>query len=115
MHHRFKKAFRWLQAPNPTHPLQDTEGGTNVSARFSHYIRRCIVSFYRRRMVFPIIYLILILLLFALLPMRSLLYPRETGADYRLSSLYQERARYVHIQLKDLHFTGYTRELAGLT
>lgn len=115
MKYKFKSPFRWLRKPNVHAPMADTEGGTNVSERFHHYICRSIAGFYRRRMVSPSIYLLLLLALFVFSPARSMLFPEQVTGQFKIADLYQNRSRYVHLPLSDLHFTGYTRQMLGLT
>ena len=115
MKYRFRSPFRWLRKPNVHAPMTDTEGGTNVSERFHHYISRSIAGFYRRRVLSPAIYLLILLGLFALSPARSMLYPMQVEGSFNLAELYQNQTHYVHLTLSNLHFTGYTRQMFGLT
>lgn len=115
MKYRFKTPFRWLRKPNINAPMTDTEGGTNVSERFNHYISRSIAGFYKRRMISPAIYLLILLALLLVSPTRSILFPRQLDGPIDPAALYQSRSHYVHIPLSQLRFTGYTRQMFGLT
>lgn len=80
-----------------------------------HYITRSIKSVYRRKLFSPIIYLILLLVLWIALPLSSILFPTKISDSDSLDALYQDNDQYIRTTLTDLHFTGYTQTLFGHT
>ena len=85
-----------------------------MSENYEHYISKNIKAFYRRRLFSPIIYLLVLAVLWIIFPLGDMLHPRQiTGND--LKSAYQNRQRYVRMTFTDLKFSGYTRESFGQT
>lgn len=82
---------------------------------YEHYISKHIKSVYTRRLVSPIIYLVVLLLLWLVLPLQELLFPQQISSRSQLSSYYQNKSTYVQVTLEDLYFTGYTNTLYGQT
>ena len=76
---------------------------------FDHYITKHIRLFYRRRILFPLIYLVLLIILWFAYPMHYMVFPNHYSGSCDLQSLYQEKERYLQIDLKDVYFTGYTK------
>ena len=71
---------------------------------------------YKRRLFSPVIYLILLLLIWIVTPISELAVPVQVTDGTQISTLYyQKRTHYVNITLQDLHFTGYTQTLFGRT
>ena len=77
--------------------------------QFDHYITKNIKSFYKHRIISPIIYLCLIAILFIVYPVGSMLLPKTIDTKDDLGNLYADKERYVRAQLNDLYFTGYTK------
>ncbi len=79
---------------------------------YSHYISRNIKTYYKRRLFSPVIYLLLLLLVWNLFSLTDLFFPKTlTDAD-TVDSIYRQE-KYITATLEDLHFTGYTREMFG--
>lgn len=86
-----------------------------MTSNFDHYISNSIKSLYRHKLFSPIIYLILLTILWIYFPVASILYPYHATSDSSLKKLYQSNQRYIEITLTDLKFTGYTQEMMGST
>lgn len=82
---------------------------------YERYISKHIKSVYKRRLISPIIYLVILLLLWLVLPLQELLFPQQINSRSQLSSNYQKKSTYVQVTLEDLYFTGYTNTLYGHT
>lgn len=82
---------------------------------YERYISKHIKSVYKRRLISPIIYLVVLLLLWLVLPLQELLFPQQINSRSQLSSNYQKKSTYVQVTLEDLYFTGYTNTLYGHT
>ncbi len=78
--------------------------------QFDHYISKSIRLFYRRRILFPILYLILLLALSVVYPVYGMFFPRRITAEDNMERLYKDRDRYVSASMGPLYFTGYTKE-----
>ena len=81
-----------------------------MTEQFDHYITKHIRLFYRQRIILPIIYLALLLILWFALPMHHMVFPGNYDEGCNLQQLYQDKERYVQIDLNDLYFTGYTKQ-----
>lgn len=81
---------------------------------YDHYITKNIQAFYKRRLFSPIIYLILLAILWLVFPLGDMLRPKTLSAD-SLTDSFQSRKRYVHASFQDLKFSGYTNTLRGQT
>lgn len=86
-----------------------------MTENFEHYITRSIRNVYKRKLFSPIIYLLLLLVLWIYFPINSILFPPQIQEQDALEDLYQEDTQYVTAQLSDLKFTGYTQTLLGYT
>ena len=82
---------------------------------YEHYITRNIKAFYKRRLFSPIIYLLLLAILWLVFPLGDMLRPHMLKADETLQNSYQDKNRYVRTTFYDLRFTGYTSESHGQT
>lgn len=82
---------------------------------YERYISKHIKSVYKRRLISPIIYLVVLLLLWLVLPLQELLFPQQINSRSQLTSNYQKKSTYVQVTLEDLYFTGYTNTLYGHT
>lgn len=81
-----------------------------MTEQFQQHISKSIRSYYKRRILFPILYIILLVILALLYPVTSLLLPAHADQSTDLTARYQSKDRYVQIQLENLYFTGYTKK-----
>lgn len=86
-----------------------------MTNQFDHYISNSIKSLYRHKLFSPIIYLILLTVLWIYFPISSIVFPTVITPGDSLDKLYQSNERYVKTTLTDLNFTGYTQEVFGQT
>ncbi|MDD6058603.1 MAG: hypothetical protein PUB98_10170 [Clostridiales bacterium] len=84
-----------------------------MSETYEHYITKNIKSFYKRRLFAPILYLLLLFLLWHLFSLSALLSPAPIDASMSLETAYRNDIEYVQTTLEDLNFTGYTRSFFG--
>jgi hypothetical protein len=82
---------------------------------YEHYISKNIKAFYKRRLITPILYLVLLAALWFLCSLSALLFPGTLGESESLESAYRNDLEYVTANLYDLKFTGYTQTLLGHT
>lgn len=82
---------------------------------YEHYISKNIRAFYRRRLFSPMIYLLLLAVLWVIFPLGDMLHPQTLQQAETLASSYKTKSRYVRTTLYDLKFTGYTCEDYGQT
>ena len=82
---------------------------------YEHFITRNIKAFYRRRLFSPIVYLVLLLLSWLILPMHSMLVPQTVSNGVSFANIYKNTDRYVKLSFSELNFTGYTSEKRGTT
>lgn len=80
---------------------------------YDHYITKNIKEFYKRRLTAPILYLVLLVVLWVLFSLWAPLFPDSLSASDTLESAYREDVEYVHVTLSDLKFTGYTKNFLG--
>lgn len=83
--------------------------------QYEHYITKNIIAFYKRRLLPPILYLMLMLFVWKLFSLSSLLYPKRLDPSETFESAYRNGMEYVSATLYDLNFTGYTQSIFGLT
>lgn len=86
-----------------------------MSENYDHYITRNIKSVYKRKLIAPIIYLVLLAVLWLIFPIFDIMFPHRTESYDQLKSYYEDGNTYVETQLKDLYFTGYTNTRWGQT
>lgn len=86
-----------------------------MQENYEHYISRNIKAFYKRRLFSPILYLILLAILWIIFPLGSMLMPSSMDFSKNFTASYEEGKRYVRASLKNLQFTGYTSESHGST
>lgn len=84
-----------------------------MAENYNHYISKHIKSVYKRRLLSPIIYLVILLILWLALPLQNLLFPQEITEVSDLSKYQRQKSSYVQATLTDLYFTGYTNTLFG--
>ena len=74
-----------------------------------HLITRSIKTYYKNRLYAPIIFLIILLTLAAIFPVKHMLFPKTYTADnVSLYQLYNNKESYGKFKLTNLYFTGYT-------
>ncbi|MCR5580235.1 MAG: hypothetical protein K6F66_01485 [Pseudobutyrivibrio sp.] len=74
-----------------------------------HLITRSIKTYYKNRLIAPIVFLVILLGLTIFLPVGHMLFPNTyTEPDISLSELYNSNETYARFDLKNLYFTGYT-------
>lgn len=83
----------------------------NYNYNISNHIQRV----YKRRLAAPVLYLSLLLILWIVLPLSDILFPRKLHTPDELPLYYHKNSSYVTVSLTDLHFTGYTNTLFGQT
>ena len=76
---------------------------------YDHYITKNIKALYKRRLFSPIVYLILVIILWHVFSLTDLLFPVRLTDDVPLESAYRNDAANMQTTLTDLKFTGYTR------
>ena len=86
-----------------------------MTNQLDHYISNHIKSLYRHKLFSPILYMILLIVLWIIFPIDTILSPKVINEKTSLDKLYKENDRYVSITLTDLKFTGYTQEVLGQT
>lgn len=90
-------------------PLADLEGGTNVSEKYKDYIKSNIIKCYKKKIIAPLIYLAFIVLLVFISPIYSILNPDVLDSTKTIKEQHN-RNGYIKAELKNLYFTGYTKE-----
>ena len=75
-----------------------------------HLISHNIRAFYRRRLVAPILYLIVLTVLWLTFPLGDIFTPTRYPSQLPIDEAYAIDLNYVQITLEDLTFTGYTTE-----
>lgn len=81
--------------------------------QLDHLITKKIRSTYGRRLVFPIIYVIFLLIVWLTTPVRDLIRPLEISPQAHVAALASEGTQYVSTTLEHLNFTGYTQRRFG--
>ena len=77
---------------------------------YEHYISKNIRAFYKRRLWSPIFYLLLLIILWFLFPLKDMISPTVLSSSSELSTAYEANEKYVRCTFTDLQFTGYTQE-----
>lgn len=86
-----------------------------MTENYDHTISKNIHSYYLRKLTAPFLYLLAILLLWILCPLRAILFPAELNSDQPLKGTYSGADAYVQSTFTNLTFSGYTREWFGQT
>jgi hypothetical protein len=73
---------------------------------YDHYITKNIKALYKRRLFSPIVYLIIVIVLWHVFSLTDLLFPVQLTDDVPLESAYRNDAANMHTTLTDLKFTG---------
>jgi hypothetical protein len=80
---------------------------------YEHYISKNIQAFYRRRLFSPMIYLVLLAVLWIVFPLGAMLRPAQLSDNTKIADAYKDHHRYVRMTFTDLKFSGYTCETYG--
>ena len=75
---------------------------------YEHYITKNIKAFYKRRLFSPIVYIILLTVLWFAFSLGDILSPIHINDSVSFEAAYKDSDRYVKTTLKKLYFTGYT-------
>ena len=86
-----------------------------MQENYEHYISRNIKAFYKRRLSSPILYLLLLAVLWFIFPLGGMLRPAAMNSAETFEDSYEAGDRYVRTSLQNLKFTGYTSEAHGRT
>jgi hypothetical protein len=86
-----------------------------MTPNFEHYITRNIRAFYKRRLFSPIIYLLILLILWFVFPLGEILSPLTLKNASQIEGVYEADKEYVLVTFEDLTFTGYTTSRFGST
>ena len=86
-----------------------------MTPNFEHYITRNIRAFYKRRLFSPIIYLLILLILWFLFPLGEILSPLTLKNASQIEGVCEADKEYVLVTFEDLTFTGYTTSRFGST
>lgn len=97
------------------HSIPKKGSGKHMSENFENYITKNIKSFYKRRFSAPVLYLVLLVMLWHIFSLTDLLFPAALSHTETLETTYRNDIEYVHATLKDLKFTGYTKHFLGHT
>lgn len=79
--------------------------------KFEHHITKSLRAYYKKRMIYPVAYLCILLFLSFLLPIGSLLFPKQYKENSR--ALDSDANFYAKGKFENLYFTGYTRKYMG--
>lgn len=82
---------------------------------YEHYITKNIKACYKRKLLGPILYLVLLLFVWYLFSLSALLSPSRLNDNLTLEEAYKDDMEYVEITLQNLNFTGYTQNILGFT
>ena len=82
---------------------------------YEHYITRNICAFYKRRLFSPIVYLVILLLLWIIFPLGEIISPIPLKNAAQIEGVYEAKKEYVTVTFENLTFTGYTTSRFGST
>lgn len=86
-----------------------------MTNHFEHYITRNIRTFYKRRLVSPIIYLLILIILWFAFPIGEIFSPIPLKNASQIQGVYEAKKEYVTVSFENLTFTGYTTSRFGST
>ncbi len=86
-----------------------------MTESFDHYISKHIRSYYKKRIISSILYLVLLCVLAFLYPIASIVLPEQIDKKSDIAENYAKKQRYVQIELENLYFTGYTKNWLDTT
>ncbi len=81
--------------------------------QYDHFITKSIRRVYGRRLIMPLVFFGVLLLLFLLFPISGLLSPKAVTTYKEATATYQEGNPYLTLTLEDVYFTGYTNSKWG--
>lgn len=74
-----------------------------------HLITRSLKAYYKNRLYAPIIYLIFLMIISVIFPVKEMLFPKHYNqSDIVLTDMFENKEMYAEFQLQELYFTGYT-------
>ena len=82
---------------------------------YEHYITRNICAFYKRRLFSPLVYLLILAILWFIFPLGEMLSPLTLKNASQIEGVYEANKEYVTVTFEDLTFTGYTTSRFGST
>lgn len=82
---------------------------------YEHYITRNIVAFYKKRLLAPICYILLLAILFFVFPLGDMFSPTKMSKEDALIDAYAQGKEYITVTFEELTFTGYTTARFGST
>lgn len=88
---------------------------SDMVENYEHYITRNIRAFYKRRLYSPIIYLVILFVLWLIFPIGEMISPIRLVNAGEIESIYDAKKEYVTVTFENLTFTGYTTKRFGLT
>lgn len=80
---------------------------------YEHYITRNIKAFYKRRLFSPIVYIIILAILWFTFSLGDILSPVKIDNSVSFETAYKDSDRYVRTDLSNLYFTGYTSKVGN--
>ena len=86
-----------------------------MTQNFDHYISRHMRSYYQHKLIAPVIYLALLLVVAIFYPVGDMVLPPRMEKDCSLPKQYAANQRYIHMDLEHLYFTGYTKRWLDTT
>lgn len=81
---------------------------------YEHYITKNIREIYRAKMISPILYLILLVLLWIFSPISEMVFPKKVTEKSDLESVYKSDT-FIETNCSSLYFSGYTKTRFGIT
>lgn len=86
-----------------------------MTENYEHYISKHTRRVYRRRLISPILYLIILMSLWLIFPLYDILFPQPLDNPRNLAAYSNRHYSYVEATLENLYFTGYTNASFGQT
>lgn len=86
-----------------------------MTENYNHHISKHIRRVYRRRLISPVLYLIILIILWILFPLYDILFPQHLDDPGNLAAYSDAHFSYVDAKLDNLYFTGYTNTSFGRT
>ncbi|MBO5259855.1 MAG: hypothetical protein J6B26_05690 [Agathobacter sp.] len=77
---------------------------------YEHYISKNIQAFYKRKLLAPILYLLLLIILWFLFPLKDMMSPMVLSDPTQIYQSHEDEESYIRCTFTDLQFTGYTQE-----
>lgn len=75
---------------------------------YKHYITRNIRRFYKRRLLPPACYILLLIVLFFIFPLADMFVPSKMSEEKAVTTAYEQGYEYITVTFENLTFTGYT-------